>query len=469
MKSNIKFLALGCRLNTVEAEKIRAMLADAGAPRAVIVNTCGVTAEAERQSKQAIRRIIRENSGAAVFVTGCAATRAPDDFAAIAGVTRVIVNKDKMNAAAYLCPPTASRGADTTLALCDSPQGGSSSDRFQLRKVSEESTTPPLGGVGARGCGPVGGQDDYVIINKFQTLSKGFVQIQNGCGHACTYCITRILRGRNVSFPYEQILAQVRALVANGYPEIVLTGVDIAGYKPVGANNYLPLQDLCRALLSDVPGMRRLRLSSLDPGTDLAPLIEIMREHPRMLPHMHLSMQSGSDAILARMGRRHNAQKVRELMEKSTASFSWDLICGFPGETQELFDETCALIRALKPIRLHAFPFSPRPGTIAATMPDQVPRAESKRRVNMAAELARANMLEFMQSRIGTKARVLMEKNNLGRDEHDIPTRIAGPRIPERTIADVALIGISDEKEPVFLGKITDYFATAGQVPPPRK
>jgi len=401
MTDDIKFISLGCRLNALEAEKIKEMLTKAGCERAIIVNTCTVTGEAERQSKQAIRKLARENPDMPLFVTGCAATRAPEDFTALAGVTKVVVNKDKMDISAY---------------------------KVEERKAQSEGnevTTVPL-------------------LSTLQSLSKGLVQIQNGCNHACAYCIVSRLRGRNVSFPYEHISDNARALAENGYGEIVLTGVDIAGYQD--------LSGLCKKLLADIPALRRLRLSSLDPGVDLRPIADIMNNDPRMLSHMHLSMQSGSDTILACMGRRHNAQIVRDLVHYADrVTFSWDLICGFPGETPELFEETCALIKELKPIRLHAFPFSPRPGTPAATMPGQVDKAESKRRVSVAIELARENMLEFMKTQIGRTVSVLVEKNNLGRDAHDIPVRIGGNAIPPRSIIDVKLTGIEQGKELCFI------------------
>ncbi|MDR1207016.1 MAG: MiaB/RimO family radical SAM methylthiotransferase [Rickettsiales bacterium] len=403
---NIKIVPFGCRLNTLESEKIRNMLYDAGMRNAIVVNTCAVTAEAERQSRQAIRKLSRENPGVPLYITGCAATRAPENYSKIKGVAAVVSNKDKLDMHAYGVKPS-------------------------KEKFSSLFLFPP-------------------------SLSKGFVQIQNGCNHNCAYCIVSRLRGKNVSFPYEKILSDVRALVANGYHEIVLTGVDIAGYRgDTGGVREPRLSDLCRGLLRDVPDLRRLRLSSLDPGTDLRPISDLMREDSRMLPHMHLSMQSGSDTILAKMARRHNARMVRELMNYAKEiSFSWDLICGFPGETPELFNETCDLIKELGPIRLHAFPFSPRPGTPAATMPDQIDRAESKRRLNIATDIARENMRAFMVSQYGKTVQVLVEENNIARDAHDIPVIISGAKIPARTIANVEITGIRKEKEFCFAGNM---------------
>ncbi|MCL2748454.1 MAG: MiaB/RimO family radical SAM methylthiotransferase [Alphaproteobacteria bacterium] len=393
MENQVKFLSMGCRLNALEAEKIKAMLINAGTQDAIIVNTCAVTGEAERQSRQAIRKLSRENPGIPLYITGCAATRAPKDYEKIPGVVAVVANKDKFNINAYI--------PDYKHAVS-----------YQKSVIS--------------------------------SLSKAFVQIQNGCNHNCAYCIVSKLRGKNVSFQYEKILEDVRAATTAGFYEIVLTGVDIAGFRM----DKETLPDLCAALLRDVPKLARLRLSSLDPGVNLRPIIDLMHKNPRMLPHMHLSMQSGSDKILAAMGRRHNAQMVRELTEYADKiTFSWDIICGFPGETQELFEETCALVRELKPIHIHVFPFSPRPGTLAATMPNQVDRAESKRRVRIINQLAKENRRRFMQSQIGQTSQVLMEENNTGRTPDDIPVKLGGAAISPKKILDVKLTGLDEESE----------------------
>lgn len=405
----------------VEAEKIKSMLIAAGVKNAIIVNTCAVTAEAERQSRQAIRKLARESEyartsvakfeqlggcaqakpsehpGVPLFITGCAATRAPEDYAKIPGVAAVVANKDKFNIDAYKC---------------------------EVKSEIYNST----------------------LNIQHSTLSKAFIQIQNGCNHSCAYCIVSKLRGKNVSFPYERILAETRAAALNGFTEVVLTGVDIAGYRADGG-----LGDLCRRLLDDIPQLQRLRLSSVDPASpECAKIIELMSRDPRMLAHLHLSMQSGSDKILSAMGRRHNAEIVRKIMTPPTSyllppTFSWDIICGFPGESPELFEETCALIKELKPIHIHAFPFSPRPGTLAATMPDQVDRAESKRRVKLVNELAQQNRREFMKSQIGKTTSVLMEEKNIGRTPDDIPVKVSGAPIPSRTVRDLKIVGADKE------------------------
>lgn len=395
-EKNIKTLSFGCRLNTLETEKIQALLSPV-CDCAIVVNTCSVTAEAERQSAQAVRKLARQNEHAPIFVTGCAATRNPGLFAEIPN-TIVIDNKNKMNLDAY--------SAGIELSPC-------------------YKTDPKINKIGLA--------DPY--------LSKKFIQIQNGCNHICSYCITRLLRGKSVSFNYETILNEVRAAVADGFFEIVLTGVDIASYN----NNKLFLSDLCRQLLFDVPEIKRLRMSSLDPASpEISKIKELMKQDSRLLPHIHLSMQSGSNTILAAMRRRHNAEMVRKIMSDKSISFSWDIICGFPGETTELFNETLNLARELKPINIHAFPYSTRPGTEAAEMKGQIDKNESKKRVKIISGIADENKLEFMKSKVGTVCQVLVERHNVARTPDDIEVNIKGNHIPDRTVCNLEITDISD-------------------------
>ncbi len=402
---NIKSLSFGCRLNALETEKIQTMLRDI-VDVAIIVNTCAVTAEAERQCGQAVRRIAREIPNAPIFVTGCAATRNPELFSKIPN-TYVIHNSEKLQIAAY------------KNALKASP--------FQINHPEIKT-----------------------FHHSAPTLSKKFIQVQNGCNHKCAYCVTRLLRGPSVSFEYKDILAEACSSVRDGFSEIVLTGVDTASYARDGRL----ISDVCRGLLRDVDGIRRLRLSSMDPASpELYKVIDIMHNDPRMLGHLHLSMQSGSDTILKAMLRRHNANMVRRLVAAAgdDITFSWDIICGFPGETDELFNETLNLARELRPIRVHAFPFSPRPGTLGATMPDQVNPAISKERVKIISSAARQNLADFMVQQIGRTVQVLVEENNLARDPHDIVVKIDGHHIAPRTVCDVILTDINGEE---FIGKI---------------
>ena len=403
-KNNIKTLSFGCRLNALESEKIQNMLAQ-HINTAIVVNTCAVTAEAERQSGQAVRRIARENPNAPIFVTGCAATRNPDLFQNIPNTT-TIHNQDKMKLDSYLGQKTP-----------DNPH----IDSFH--------------------------QTD-------SRLSKQFVQIQNGCNHNCAYCITRQLRGRAISFDYADILADVRNAVSNGFGEIVLTGVDLASYVHKDGSQVCLISNLCKKLLADVPEIQRLRLSSVDPAVpDIDNVIDLILSDTRMMPHLHFSMQSGSDTILKSMGRRHTAQRVRDLVKRGMGrvTFSWDIICGFPGETDALFQETLDLVRETRPIKIHAFPFSPRPGPPAAIMPEQVNRATSKERVRIINDLANKNRTEFMQAQVGKTVQVLIEENNVARCPHDIGVKVGGCAISARTICNVLLTDIDGDN---FVGHV---------------
>ena len=404
---NIKTLSFGCRLNAVECEKIAQMLSKV-VDTAIVVNTCSVTAEAERQCAQTVRKLSRENPNAIIFVTGCGATRNRALFESISH-TFVIDNADKMNLQVYIAALTKAN--------------------FDINNTK---------------------------IDVFKTdeskLSKQFIQVQNGCNHDCTYCVTRLLRGPNVSFEYDDILKDVKSAIKNGFYEIVLTGVDTASYVRMENGRPFLLADLCKQLLQDVPEIKHLRLSSIDPASPEVPkIIDLMRQDSRFMPHLHLSMQSGSDAILRAMRRRHNSKKLLELVKLANGqiSFSADIICGFPGETDELFQETLDMVRKMGLIHVHAFPFSPRPGTVAATMPNQIPRNIAKARVKIINDMANENRRKFMEQQIGKTVSVLVEENNIGRTPDDIDIKISGANIQNKTICDVTITGINDN---MFIG-----------------
>ncbi len=401
---SIKTLSFGCRLNALECEKMSRILSSV-AKNAILVNTCSVTGEAERQCAQTVRKLSRENPNAVIFVTGCGATRNPELFGKIPRVM-VIDNANKMDINAYkdaICE----FGFDTSASTID------------------------------------------IFKDEESKLSKKFIQVQNGCNHDCTYCVTRLLRGKNISFPYDEILSDAREAVKNGYYEIVLTGVDTASFVLQIDNKPFLLGDLCVALLHDVPEIQRFRLSSIDPASPEVPkIIDLIKHDSRFMPHLHLSMQSGSDTILKSMRRRHDVNKLHELVNQAgdVVSFSADIICGFPGETDELFTETVKTVREMGLIHVHAFPYSPRPGTVAATMPNQVNRSISKQRVKIINDTANENRKRFMQKHIGDIVSVLVEDNNIARTPHDITAKIIGPVQKNRTICDVKLTGIDGDK-----------------------
>ena len=405
---NIKTLSFGCRLNALECEKISHILSDV-MDNVILVNTCSVTAEAERQCAQTVRKLSRENPDAIIFVTGCGATRNRVLFESVPHVL-VIDNVNKMNQSAYL----------------DAVQQSG----FDIKDAKID-----------------------VFKDSESELSKKFIQIQNGCNHDCTYCVTRLLRGQSVSFSYEDILKDAKSAVANGFYEIVLTGVDSASFVLVKNGKPFLLADLCSSLLCDVPEIKHLRLSSVDPASPEVPkIIDLMKREPRFMPHLHLSMQSGSDTILRAMRRRHDSKKLLELvtLANGAVSFSADIICGFPGETDELFNETVEMVRKMGLIHVHAFPFSPRPNTVAATMPNQVSRAISKRRVQIITSIANENRARFMAQQIGKKVSVLVEEKNIGRTPDDVDIKIGGVAIPNKTICDVKITGIVGD---MFIGQ----------------
>jgi threonylcarbamoyladenosine tRNA methylthiotransferase MtaB len=385
-------ITFGCRLNAFESEVIRAEAGSAGLDDAVIVNTCAVTAEAERQARQAIRRARRERPGARLIVTGCAAQIAPERYAAMAEVDQVLGNEEKLRRESY--------AAASRLLVQD------------ILAVKETAAH---------------------LVDGFDGRARAFLQVQQGCDHRCTFCVIPLGRGNNRSVPIGDIVAQARHFVARGYREIVLTGVDIAGF---GAD--LPgrprLGQLARRLLALVPELQRLRLSSLDPDAIDDDLWRLVAEEPRLMPHLHLSLQSGDDLILKRMKRRHSravaltlCRRARDL--RPDIALGADLIAGFPTESAAMFEATLAFIDEAGLDCLHIFPFSARPGTPAARMP-QVPGAIVRERAARLRAAGAAALARSLSARVGTTASVLMEREGFGHSEHYAPVRIVSTLHP---------------------------------------
>ncbi|HTW71761.1 MAG TPA: tRNA (N(6)-L-threonylcarbamoyladenosine(37)-C(2))-methylthiotransferase MtaB, partial [Acetobacteraceae bacterium] len=387
-------LTFGCRLNAYESEVMRELSsradpADAAAPTdTIIVNTCAVTAEAERQARQAIRRAARERPGARIVVTGCAAQLNPAAWAALPGVTRVLGNQDKLKPESWA--PDAPSAVSDIMAARD--------------------TAPHL-------------------VTDFAGRARAFVQVQQGCDHRCTFCIIPFGRGPSRSVPVGAVVAQVRALVEAGYREVVLTGVDIASY---GADlpGAPPLGQLARRLLALVPELPRLRLSSVDPAAIDADLWRLVAEESRLMPHLHLSLQAGSDLILKRMKRRHSVEDARAVIERARTlrpgiAIGADLIAGFPTETDALFCETLAFVAAAEMPFLHVFPYSERPGTPAARMP-AVPVALRRERAARLRDAGQRAARRFYDAQVGQTVSVLVEAGNAGRSEHFAPVRLLG-------------------------------------------
>ncbi len=375
----------GCRLNSYETAAMGELAAAAGLSDAVIINTCAVTAQAVRKARQDIRRQRRENPRARIIVTGCAAQIDPGSFAAMDEVSVVIGNAEKMRPTTWTALAT---GATEPVQVND------------IMSVTE--TTGHL-------------------IDGFGTRSRAYVQVQNGCDHRCTFCVIPYGRGNSRSVPASVVVDQIRRLVDVGFNEVVLTGVDMTSW---GAD--LPVQprlgDLVRRILKLVPDLKRLRISSIDSIEADDALMAALAEEERLMPHLHLSLQSGDDMILKRMKRRHLRADAIDFCARARRlrpdiTFGADLIAGFPTETQSMFENSARLVDDCGLTWLHVFPYSPRPGTPAARMPQVAGTAIRDRaaRLRKAGDRAVANYLAAL---VGLTHSVLMESPRLGRTEH---------------------------------------------------
>jgi threonylcarbamoyladenosine tRNA methylthiotransferase MtaB len=403
------FATFGCRLNAYETEAMRELAAAAGLPQAVVVNTCAVTAEAVRKARQDIRRLARENPGAPVIVTGCAAQTEPETFAAMPEVTRVIGNAEKMR-------------PETWASLVPDLIG--TTERVQVNDILSVRETAGH------------------LIDGFGR-HRAYVQVQNGCDHRCTFCIIPYGRGNSRSVPAGVVVEQVQRLRDRGFHEVVLTGVDLTGW---GAD--LPgaprLGDLVMRLLRLVPDLPRLRISSIDSIEADPRLMEAIATEPRLMPHLHLSLQHGDDLILKRMKRRHSrddairfCQEARRL--RPGIVFGADLIAGFPTETTAMFDRSLRLVEDCGLTFLHVFPFSPRPGTPAARMP-QVAGAAIRDRAARLRAAGAAALRRHLAAQVGRSFSVLTEGPRLGRCPDF--TEVAFDRdMPEGTLVQATVAG----------------------------
>ena len=390
----VDILTFGCRLNAYESEVMRRL--SGAADDTVIVNTCAVTAEAERQARQAIRKIARDRPDARIVVTGCAAQIDPGSWAGLANVYRVLGNDDKLKPESWL------------------PGAGSAvSDIMAARETAAH------------------------LVTDFAGRTRAFVQVQQGCDHRCTFCIIPFGRGPNRSVPIGVIADQVRTLVAGGYQEVVLTGVDVASYGPdlPGAPS---LGQMIRRVLLAVPELGRLRLSSIDPAAIDNDLWRLIAEEPRLMPHLHLSLQAGSDLILKRMRRRHLRAEAMAVVRRARdlrpgIAIGADLIAGFPTETDALFDETLRFVQEAALPYLHVFPYSERPGTPAARMP-AVEKPVRKQRAAALREAGAVQARLFFAGQVGGIVSLLTEADQSGHSEHFAPVRLAQPSSPGRLV-----------------------------------
>jgi threonylcarbamoyladenosine tRNA methylthiotransferase MtaB len=403
-----RIVTFGCRLNTFESEVMRRLAQEAGLADTVVVHTCAVTAEAERQARQAIRRARREHPSARIVVTGCSAQLQAERYAAMPEVDHVLGNAEKLDPAIWR-------------ALARLPAGA------RLREVGDVMAVKETAGH---------------LLDGFDGRTRAFLEVQQGCDHRCTFCIIPFARGPARSVPPAEVVARARRLLEAGFAELVLTGVDLTSW-----GQDLPdrprLGDLVAELLRAVPELARLRLSSLDPA-EIDPRLErLLVEEPRLMPHLHLSVQAGDDLVLKRMKRRHDRRTVIALCHRLRAArpelvFGADLIAGFPTEEEAMFARTLDLVEEAGLTFLHVFPYSPRPGTPAARMP-QVPVAVRRERAARLRALGERRLEAFLAAQLGKRVRGLVEQGGRGHTDQYAPFRLAGEPLPAGRVVELAI------------------------------
>lgn len=409
-----KFTTLGCRLNAYETEAMKELSRQAGLENAVVVNTCAVTAEAVRKARQEIRKLRRDNPDAPIIVTGCAAQTEPETFAAMSEVTQVIGNTEKMQ------PETWQR-------MAKGPDFIGTTEKVLVDDIMSVTETASH------------------LIDGFGARSRAYVQVQNGCDHRCTFCIIPYGRGNSRSVPAGVVVDQIKRLVDRGYNEVVLTGVDLTSW---GAD--LPatpkLGDLVMRILKLVPDLPRLRISSIDSIEVDENLMQAIATEPRLMPHLHLSLQHGDDLILKRMKRRHLrddairfAEDARKLRPEMT--FGADIIAGFPTETEAHFENSLKLVTECDLTWLHVFPYSKREGTPAAKIPSQVNGNVIKDRAARLRAKGDAQVAKHLSQQLGRQHNVLMENPNMGRTEQFTEVSFAIPQI-EGALIQTRITGI---------------------------
>ncbi|WP_395613370.1 tRNA (N(6)-L-threonylcarbamoyladenosine(37)-C(2))-methylthiotransferase MtaB [Allosphingosinicella sp.] len=420
--SGPEVITLGCRLNMAESEAMRALAG--GEDDLIIVNSCAVTNEAVRQTRQAIRRAKRARPEARVIVTGCAAQVEPEVFARMPEVSRVLGNREKFSPTSFqrkLESPFFSEGKEI-------PAFAGMTDEAEIRVsdiMAVRETAPHL-------------------LTGFAERSRAFVEVQNGCDHRCTFCIIPYGRGNSRSVPAGLVVERIKALVDEGFNEVVLTGVDVTSYGP-DLPGSPSLGQLIERILTHVPDLPRLRLSSLDCIEMDERLFDLATGEARFMPHLHMSFQAGDDMVLKRMKRRHSRADAVETVARLKAkrpeiAIGADLIAGFPTETDEMAENSLRLVEECNIVMGHIFPFSPKRGTPAARMPQVSPAIAKDRARRLREACARQRNL-WLKSLIGTKQRVLLEKENFGHAENFAPVRLASVRQVGAIVA-LSVIGI---------------------------
>ena len=373
----MKVVTFGCRINAYESARIKELVPDLD--NVILVNTCAVTGEAERQCRQTIRKLKKENPHSRIFATGCAVQFHPDIYETMPEVDRVLGNREKLDIKALL-----------------------SSEKCMVGSVKDVAFDIPL-------------------VTDFEGRTRAFIQVQQGCDHKCTFCVVNLVRGKNKGLLPDVVIEEAKRLVLKGYSELVLTGIDVTSY-PYG------LSDLVERVLKEIPTLKRLRMGSLDPAGVDDKLIALFGQEERLMPHIHLSIQAGDNTILKRMGRRHRREDVLNLVSKLRKQrpdimIGSDFITGFPTETEEMFQQTLDLIEEAQIYLLHVFPFSVRPGTASAQLPmvDVQTRRERARQLR---EKGQNLLKNYLENQIGKNDIVLVEQEGFGFNTHYIKTYV---------------------------------------------
>ena len=392
----MKIITFGCRMNTFESA-VMARLGKDIPDSVIVINTCAVTGEAERQCRQTIRKLKRENPKATIVVAGCAAQLNPEKYAEMTEVDRVLGNHEKLS-----------------------------------KEILHNAQKQVVGDIEQ--------PFDLPIVQDFEGRNRAFLQIQQGCDHQCTFCVVRFARGHNKGLPPEQVIEQAKAFAKSGFKEIVLTGADVASY-PDG------LVEITKRILDEVPQIERLRYGSLDPAALQDDFVELVKNYPQVMPHFHLSIQAGDNLVLKRMGRRHSREDVIELCNKiravrPSAVFGADFIAGFPTETDEQFENTLKLVKEARLTHLHVFPYSERPGTPAAKMA-QIPVSERKKRAAELRALGEKMYDELLKKMIGKTVMVLVESDGMGWTENYLHV-ILTQKYPAGKIVSIKIKGVKD-------------------------
>jgi threonylcarbamoyladenosine tRNA methylthiotransferase MtaB len=401
-------ITFGCRLNAYESEVIRSNLAKAKATNCIVINTCSVTQEAIKKAKQEVRAQKRKNPLSKIIVTGCAAQINPGIFSIMPEVDQIIGNEEKLHHANY-------QTAEKILV----------NDIMSVKETAQH------------------------LVSHFEHTTRAFLQIQNGCNHRCTFCTIPYGRGNNRSVPVGAIINQVMHLVEAGYKEVVLTGVDITDYG-LDLPNKPTLGQVTNRILNLVPDLQRLRLSSIDVAEVDTELLELIMHHPRLMPHLHISLQSGDNMILKRMKRRHNREQVIAFCHnvrstRAEIAFGADIIAGFPTETDQMFENTKNLIKEADLQYLHIFPYSAHPNTPASKMP-QIENKIKKERAQILVQEGKEQLNKFLQNNMGKYGKLLTEKGNIGHTENFILAKIHNIEVEPGSIVLAKLETVQDGK-----------------------